>query len=321
MSNFIEEFNKGQRGEAKGIPFGEGLESITIDTSGIHKARIYGVGGPEKSGKSTFTDYAFVIQPYLYCLEHGIPIDWEYYSFEIDRVSKEFDFLTYFLHKDYGVLNIKLPDGITYKGSNILQLNPEYLRGHLLDDKYNLIKIHNDLKPLVKECYEKRIIPLFGEYASNGVRIRKGAINFKEGRDNPTGIYKDLIAIANKEGVITKDNNDIYISYKPNDPKKMKIVVIDHIRKLKSERNWQMKQVIDKMSEYMVELRNLLGYTFVPILHTNRNLASTDKLSYFKNDIYPTSNDLKDSGLEILILIFIFAITKGCNENKNLLFI
>ena len=51
MSNFIEEFNKGQRGEAKGIPFGEGLESITIDTSGIHKARIYGVGGPEKSGK------------------------------------------------------------------------------------------------------------------------------------------------------------------------------------------------------------------------------------------------------------------------------
>ena len=51
MSNFIEEFNKGQRGEAKGIPFGEGLESITIDTSGIHKGRIYGVGGPEKSGK------------------------------------------------------------------------------------------------------------------------------------------------------------------------------------------------------------------------------------------------------------------------------
>ena len=67
--------------------------------------------------------------------------------------------------------------------------------------------------------------------------------------------------------------------------------------------------------------RNLLGYTFVPILHTNRNLGSVEKMNYFKGDLYPTSNDMKDSGLEILILIFIFAITKGCNENKNLLFI
>lgn len=296
MSNFIEEFNKGQRGEAKGIPFGEGLESITMDTSGIHKARIYGVGGPEKSGKSTFTDYAFVIQPYLYCLANNIPIDWEYYSFEIDRVSKEFDFITYFLHKDYGVLNIKLPNGITHKGSNILQLNPEYLRGHLLDDKHNLIKVHEDLKPLIRKTYENRIIPLFGEYASNGIKIRKGVINFKEGRDNPTGVYKDLIAVANREGTITKGGDGMYLSYQPDNPKKIKIVIVDHIRKLHLERGWQLKQTIDKMSEYMVMLRNLLGYTFVPILHTNRNLGSVERLGHFKSGIYPTSSDLKDSG-------------------------
>ena len=54
----------------------------------------------------------------------------------------------------------------------------------------------------------------------------------------------------------------MYISYQPNNPKKIKIVVIDHIRKLKLERGWQLKQTIDKMSEYMVELLHMLIFYF-----------------------------------------------------------
>ena len=192
-------------------------------------------------------------------MENNIPIDWEYYSFEIDRVTKEFDFLTYFLHKDYNVLNIRLPEGITRKGSNMIELSADYLRGYLLDDNFKSIKIHEDLIPLIKECYQKRIVPLFGEYSSNGIRLTKGLINFKEGRDNPTGLYKDLLEIANKEGVITKDKNGMFISYKPNDPKKLKIVIVDHVRKFKTERGFQMKQTIDKASEYMVILVQILN--------------------------------------------------------------
>lgn len=296
MSNFIEEFKRGQSNAIKGIPFGEGLEKITLDTNGIHRGRIYGVGGPEKSGKSTFTDYSFVIQAYLYCIAHNIDIEWEYYSFEIDRVSKEFDFATYFMHHDYNVTNIRLPEGITRKGENVIQLSSDYLRGYLLDDNEKPIKIHEDLKPLLKEVYENRIIPLFGEYSSEGFQITKGLITFREGRENPTGVYKDLLKVAEKEGKLIKDGFGNPFNYIPDNPNKYRIVVIDHIRKLKSERGWKIKETIDKISEYMVILRNLLGYTFVPILHTNRNLSSTDKLNYFKGDIFPTSNDLKDSG-------------------------
>lgn len=296
MSNFIEVFKKGQRGEAKGIPFGEGLEKLTIDMNGIHRGRIYGVGGPEKSGKSTFVDYAFVIQAYLYHLLTEIPITWEYYSFEIDRVSKEFDFATYFIHHDFGVRQIRLPDGVKRKGESVIDLSPDYLKGYILDDNNNPIKVCDEIKQMLIKVYETRIVPLFGEYDEKGRQITPGLITFKEGRENPTGVYKDLLAVASKEGKILEDSNKKYIGYVPNNPKAFKIVVIDHIRKLKPERNWQMKQTIDKMSEYMVILRNLLGYTFVPILHTNRNLAATDKLAFFKGDIYPTSNDLKDSG-------------------------
>ena len=47
-------------------------------------------------GKSTLVDYAFIIQPYLQSLKDGNLVDWTYFSFEMDRVSKEFDFAIYF---------------------------------------------------------------------------------------------------------------------------------------------------------------------------------------------------------------------------------
>lgn len=44
----------------------------------------------------------------------------------------------------------------------------------------------------------------------------------------------------------------------------------------------------------MVELRNWCEYTFVPIIHTNRNLANS--LQFAGDEIYPTGDDIKDTG-------------------------
>lgn len=295
MSNFIETFLSGQR-DRSGIPFGEGLERLTLHMNGVQKAKIYGVAGPQKSGKSTFADYAFVISPYLNSLLTGAKIRWIYYSFEIDRVSKEFDFATFFLNYDYNIETVKLPPGILRDGKDVIEISPSYLRGTLMDDNYKTIKIDDNIFEKLKEVYENRIVPLFGEYSAEGVQITPGLIKFIEYRLNPTGVYKNLKAIAEKEGKMFVNGNGDWTGYKPDDEDLLTIVVVDHMRKLKSERNWQMKQTIDKMSEYMVILRNLLGYTFVPILHTNRNLTSGEKIKLAGQDIYPTSDDLKDSG-------------------------
>src|SRR5690606_32910535 len=120
---------------------------------------------------------------------------------------------------------------------------------YLLDDNENPIKMHEDLIPLLKRVYEDRIVPLFGEYSVDGTQLTKGLITFKEGRENPTGVYKDILAIAETEGKLVTDGFNNPFSFVPNDPTKYKIVVIDHIRKLKPERGWQIKQTIDKMSE------------------------------------------------------------------------
>ena len=44
----------------------------------------------------------------------------------------------------------------------------------------------------------------------------------------------------------------------------------------------------------MVELRNWCDYTFIPIIHTNRNL--TNSLALGGDEVYPTGDDIKDTG-------------------------
>lgn len=296
MSNFKETFKKGQQGLSRGIPFGSGLERATIDINGVQQKKMYIVAGPEKSGKSTFTDYAFVIQPYLYAIKHNINIEWRYYSYEIDRVSKEFDFACYFLYHDYGINEIKLPDGVLKDGKNTIELNPSYLKGHFIDDSDNFIKVNDDIIEKLQVVIKDRIEPLFGIYAANGVRIQKGMMTVKERAENPTGLYKDILELAAEKGTVHVNNYKTPVSYKPKDESAFTIVILDHIRKLKPERGWKMKETIDKMGEYIVILRNLLGFTFVPIIHTNRNLSSINRLNFFKKDLYPTPEDIKDSG-------------------------
>lgn len=48
--NFITEFEKGQLGENKGLPMGEGLKNLDAAIGGIQKGRIYGIASPAKTG-------------------------------------------------------------------------------------------------------------------------------------------------------------------------------------------------------------------------------------------------------------------------------
>ena len=297
--NFIEEYKKGQLGGNKGLPLGEGLINISNAINGVQKGRLYGIAAPPKAGKSTFVDYGFFIHPYLYAKENNIPVEWIYYSLEIDRVSKEFDIATYFLHHDEGITHISLENGITKDGLSEIPLDSDYLRGRVIDDEGNVIKVKESVYEALKKVYERRIIPIFGEYSAEGILLQPGVVTFIEQKDNPTGIYKWLLNHAKMNGkfIITSHGNFQRITgYKPNNPEKYTIVITDHLRKMIPERGWGMKQTVDKVIEYQVELRNWTGYTFVDIIHTNRNMVSQDRLRFAKDMLYPTAEDIKDTG-------------------------
>lgn len=303
--NFKTEFEKGQEGRNKGIPFGKGFENLTIALNGLQKSMIYGIAAASKVGKSTLADAAFVLGPYLYSILHSINIEWIYFSFEIDRITKEFDFAVFFLYNDYGIEKILLPEGSTVKGEKEIELSSDYLRGRKQDDNNETIKVPEYIFEKLKIVYRERIIPLFGEFDENGNQISLGKIIFIEEKNNPTGLRNFMFEYAERNGRFIKTSyfsekekvtKDRIIGYKPNNPDKITVCVTDHLRKLKSEKGYTKKENIDKWIEYQVELRNWCQFSFVDIIHLNRSMSDIQRSKFMGDMIYPNADDIKDTG-------------------------
>jgi hypothetical protein len=321
--NFRAAFEAGQKGSNKGLPMGEGLKTISQAINGIQRGRIYTVGAAPKGGKSTFVDVGFCIEPAVYVLNHNakinasieaiatrlatttdpdtrttlnsqyenyksqlLDVEFIYNSFEIDRISKEFDFVAHFLNSDYGIYLITLPSGKLYKGKNVVSLSSAFLKGELEYDTANpdapkeIIKVSDDLISKIKTVYKARIVPLLGEYNDKGEKVSKGLIKFLEIKDNPTGVRNYLLNYAKENGeflyrTTVKDGVTFQrmIGYRPNNPAKYVIIITDHLRKLLPERGFKMKETVDKFSEYAVEFRNTCNFTFVHIIHLNRAVS------------------------------------------------
>lgn len=305
MGNFVTEFQQGKLGNNYGLT--TGISALDKGINRIQKKTSYGVAAAPKVGKTTWVDYSFVLSPYLEAEKNGTldDVEWIYWSFEIDRVNKEFKFAAFFMAYDYKIYSFKHKD-VTY------QMNQDYLQGKQLHKLPNgdseMIPIQPEHETLLREIYLNRIIPLFGEFDQYGKKLSQGKITFIEERDNPTGMWKLLLHKAKANGRMVEEEfvtlNDQgqnvkrkrIVGYIPNNPKKFTICVTDHLRKLKRERGFQMKDNIDKWLEYSTEIRNLCAFTFVHIVHSNRNLANVDRLKYAGEFIFPTGDDTKDSG-------------------------
>jgi len=119
--------------------------------------------------------------------------------------------------------------------------------------------------------------------------------------ENPTGIYHTMVDYARKNGEIIyktyTDRNGVekkaFDKYIPNNPNEYIIIIIDHVGLLRKERGFDSKQTIDKMSEYMVRLRNSYGYTPVMVQQISRAMSSTDRFKLKR--VEPQLSDLKQT--------------------------
>jgi hypothetical protein len=62
-----------------------------------------------------------------------------------------------------------------------------------------------------------------------------------------------------------------------NDPKCVNIAVIDHFQAMSGEKDLSDKQVFDKMSRYMREMRDVFNYMVVGVSQLNRGVAETTR--------------------------------------------
>lgn len=259
-----ERIEAGLKGDYAGLS--NGLDRINDYIFGLQRSCYYLLGGLSGSAKTTFLDF-MILNAIQDAEAKGITINIIYYSWEIDEVSKKANWISILVYQKYG---ITIPPE-TIKGFGKYRLTPEEqeLVYNVLED---LDKIFNKIKWVWEAT-------------------------------NPTGCYKEWWSHMETRGTFVKEkykdeNNELkerIIRFDLFDPKEYNIVAGDHFALAKLERGFELKQNIDKISEYSMICRNLFKMTFIWLQQFNDGLSSVERQKFKGVDISPQQTDFKDS--------------------------
>ena len=251
-----DEIQAGLNGRNAGIPMGFNRLNRYI---GIRK-RIYTlVGGLTGSGKTSFVDDAYVLNPFDWFISQNNPkikLKIIYRSMERSRTYKFAKWISRKIFLDYGII---IPVG------------------KMLGWTDKMTKDEHDIFLTYKEYMEKM----------------EEVITIIDGPENPVGIAKELKEYALQNGRIEQldKHNKIYI---PNDENVITLVIIDHIGLLKTTKDLSTKkQVIDKMSDELRYARDFFGYSPVVVSQFNRDISNPIRIK--NGDVEPQLEDFKES--------------------------
>jgi len=251
------EVQAGLDGRNHGIPMGFNRLNRYI---GIRKSIYTLIGGLTGSGKTSFVDDAYVLNPFDWYISKenntNVKLEIIYRSMERGRTYKLAKWIGRKIFLDHGV---------------IITVNK------LLGWKEKMTKDEHDLF-LMYEDYMGQM----GE-----------VMNIIDGPENAVGIAKELKAHALQRGRIEQvdEYNKVYI---PNDENTITIVVIDHIGLLKTtQAQTTKKQAIDKMSDELRYARDFYGYTPVVVSQFNRDISNPIRIK--NGDVEPQLEDFAES--------------------------
>ena len=252
------EVNKGLGDFNRGIPMG--FDRLTKHV-GVRKGMFYLIGGNTGSGKTSFIDDAFVLNPVDWALskegiDSGIKVKVWYRSMERSRTYKMAKWVSRKIFLDQGII---IPVG------KLLGWNEKMTK-----DEHDLFLHYKDYVDQLSEI-----------------------VTIIDGPENPVGIAKELKAYAEANGRIEQLDqwNKIYV---PNDPTQITLVVIDHIGLLKTTKDHPTKKdAIDKMSNELRFARDFYGYSPVVVSQFNRSISNPARLK--NGDVEPQLEDFSDS--------------------------
>ena len=250
------EVELGLTGRNNGIPMGFNRLNRYI---GIRKSMYFLIGGLTGSGKTSFIDDAFVLNPfdwYIMQKDSGLKLRIIYRSMERSR--------TYKLAK-WVSRKIFLDQGIVIPVSKLVGWNEKMTK-----DEHDLFLMYED--------YMNKM---------------DSVITIIDGPENAVGVAKELKAHALQNGHIEQldDYNKRYI---PNNENEITIVIIDHIGLLKTTKDQTTKkQAIDKMSDELRYARDFYGYTPVVVSQFNRDISNPIRIK--NGDVEPQLEDFAES--------------------------
>ena len=252
------EVEKGLHDLNRGIPMG--FDRLTRYV-GIRKGMYYLIGGNTGSGKTSFIDDAFVLNPVDWAmskegLASGIKVKIWYRSMERSRTYKYAKWVSRKIFLDQGII---IPVG------KLLGW-----RDKMTKDEHDLFLYYKDYVDHLSEI-----------------------VTIIDGPENPVGIAKQLKTYAEENGEIQQLDkwNKIYI---PNDPTQITMVVMDHIGLLKTTKDHPTKKAaIDKMSDELRYARDFFGYSPVVVSQFNRDISNPIRIK--NGDVEPQLEDFKES--------------------------
>jgi hypothetical protein len=258
FEHLAKEVELGLSDRNNGIPMGFDRLNRYV---GIRKSMYFLVGGLTGSGKTSFIDDAFVLNPFDWYRsvqnKQDIKLKIIYRSMERSRTYKFAKWISRRIFLDYGMI---IPV------SKMLGWQKE----KMTKDEHDLFLTYRDYMGELNEC-----------------------VTIIDGPENPVGIAKELKAHALENGTIEKldEFNKIYV---PNHENEVTIVVIDHIGLLKTTKDQPTKkEAIDKMSDELRYARDFYGYTPVVVSQFNRSISNPMRIK--NGDVEPQLEDFAES--------------------------
>lgn len=250
------EVQAGLDGRNSGIPMGFNRLNRYI---GIRKSMYFLVGGLTGSGKTSFIDDAFVLNPFDWYISHKDPklkLRIIYRSMERSRTYKLAKWVSRKIFLDQGIV-IPVPKllGWTERMSK---------------DEHDLFLMYEDY-----------------------IGAMNDVITIIDGPENPVGIAKDLKKYALQNGRI-EQIDEYNKKFFPNDENEITLVILDHIGLLRLTKDQPTKkQAIDKMSDELRYARDFYGYSPVVVSQFNRDISNPIRIK--NGDVEPQLEDFADS--------------------------
>lgn len=251
------------------------FERFKDDFIGIEQACYITVTSFTKGGKSQFTSYTFIYKPLMYCYNAKSDIKMKILYFPLEET----------------------PERITQR-----------FMSWLLYDKTNgRIRVSpKDLRSTTGACPQEALDMLETQEFKDILAYFEEHIIFPAEAPNPTGIYKYCKQYAEEHGKVTYrkgkrrgelgeiEEVDVFESYEQDDPNEYRLVVIDTINLIDTERGMTLKQSMDKMSEYLAKyLRN--RYNYSPIVIQQQTFEQEGNEAFKLGKMRPSVAGLGDS--------------------------
>lgn len=274
LTNLNDRRERVLRGEINCIP--SPFKNFQNDFPGIEQGKYYCLSGASKSGKSQLASFLFLYTPILYAYQHPEQLRVQIFYFPLEETPEKIT-MRFMCHLLYILSDKK----IRVSPMKLQSVN----RGAIVEKE--TLELLNSLE-------YRSILDFF-----------EGHVHFISER-NPTAAWKTISRYANEAGTIhrktivienketgIKQEKEVFDYYEPKDPDEYVIIIWDHQSLTELERGMNLKECIDKLSEYFMVFRN--HYNYIPVMIAQQN-SETISLDAFKaNKIRPTLAGIADS--------------------------